>query len=191
MGVTQSALQLAPALACQCDDSELIRRASRDPDAFGQLYRMHYKPVAAYLYRRIGDEHTAEDLAAETFLAAHRGLWRYRQGSVPFRSWLYRIAANRANRWAKRSAAQARRELEHAGTLEQPGADRDVLEVLRRAIESLPDREKSIITLAHFTPLTTAQVGQALGVPEGTVKSRLSRARANLAAHITRLGGAA
>lgn len=191
MGVTQSALQLAPALACQCDDGELIRRARRDPDAFGQLYRMHYKPVAAYLYRRLGDEHAAEDLAAETFLAAHRGLWRYRPGPAPFRAWLYRIAANRANRWARRAATQRRRETTHPGPIDAPKADRDTIDLLRQAIESLSDREKAVITLAHFTPLTTAQIADTLGVPEGTVKSRLSRARAALAAQVTRLGGAA
>jgi len=189
MGVTQSALQLAPALAYQCDDGELIRRAARDPDAFGQLYRLHYKPVAAYLYRRIGDEHTAEDLAAETFLAAHRSLWRYRPGPVLFRAWLYRIASNRANRWARRAAARTRRELAQSPAPERSGTDRELLDTLRRAIESLSDREKTIITLAHFTPLSTAQIAQTLGVPEGTVKSRLSRARQSLAQRVEDLGG--
>jgi len=162
-------------------ESDLVAQAKRDPEAFGTLYRMHYTAIATYLLRRVGEESTAEDLAAETFIAAFKAIRRYRDTGAPFRAWLYRIASNKANRWSrsqKRAIAPARSE--PASRDAESGA------LLRQAIETLPSDMRSVITLGYWTPMTTAQVAQALGVAEGTVKSRLARARLALKNEIER-----
>ena len=86
-----------------CPDAALAERAAGDPELFGTLYRRHFGTVAGYLFRRTGDATLAEDLAADTFLAAWEALPRYRDAGVPFRAWLLRIATNRANLVARRS----------------------------------------------------------------------------------------
>ena len=83
-------------------EARLIERAKTDPAAYGVLYRLHYGAIAQYLFRRTGDYHAAEDLACETFMAAYRSMPRYQSRGIDFRSWLYRIATNNANRWARR-----------------------------------------------------------------------------------------
>ena len=73
----------------------LIRLAQDgNPEAFGDLYRLHLDAVYRYVYSRIGETGEAENLTQATFLKAWRGLGSYRQGQVPLRGWLYRIAHN-------------------------------------------------------------------------------------------------
>jgi len=189
MGVTRLALQLAAPLRKETSGEALaIERARRDPEAFGELYRAHYHAIAAYFLRRTGDEALAEDLAADTFIAALQGLKRYRDTGAGFRAWLYRIAANTASRWYTRSGAQRVRNLAHA---EANAGERDEnshqIALVREAIETLSERDKAVLTLAYFAPMTTAQIALVLRVPEGTVKSRLARARQALGAQIERL----
>ena len=163
-------------------EGELIERAKGDPEAFGVLYRRHYRPVVGYLYRRVGDEHTAEDLAAEVFLSAMRALPRYRVTGVPFRAWLLRIATNAANRWAKRERSRSvrharvvKRDAEPAGAPHDP-AHSGALD----ALLALSVRHQEVLTLHHVEGLSVDEVSAVLGCRPGTVKSRLSRGREEL-----------
>lgn len=162
-------------------EDDLIEQAKHNPEAFGVLYRMHYTAIAGYLLRRVGDESDAEDLAAETFIAAFRAIGRYRNTGAPFRAWLYRIASNKANRWSglrTRIAVPA-----YSASEEQ---DTESHSVIRNAIETLPSKMRTVITLAYWTPMSTSQVAEALSIAEGTVKSRLSRAKLALRQEIER-----
>src|SRR6476620_4364513 len=83
-------------------ERELVARAGRgDADAFSALAGRYYRPVAAFLLRRVGRPDVVEDLAQETFLEAFRAL---RDGARPerFSSWLFGVAANRAGKWLRR-----------------------------------------------------------------------------------------
>ncbi|GAB5495052.1 MAG: RNA polymerase sigma factor RpoE [Phycisphaerales bacterium] len=168
-------------------EAELVDRAKAEPEAFGTLYRMHYQAITGYLYRRVGDQSLAEDLSADTFIAAFRSIRKYSSQGVPFRAWLYRIAANKASRWHAKNKKRTAVDISQLVTQEQ--SQQQSTELVRAAIESLCERDKSIITLAYFTPLNTEQVAETLGIPPGTAKSRLSRARESLAKQIERLGG--
>ncbi len=84
------------------DDVSLLQRAARDRQAFALLYRQHYGLVANYILRRVGDPHLTEDLVADVFFAALRNLPRFQYRGLPIKAWLYRIAANRVNRWVRR-----------------------------------------------------------------------------------------
>jgi RNA polymerase sigma-70 factor (ECF subfamily) len=170
--VSHIAIQLGGTMTETNSESDLIEHAKHDPDAFGQLYRMHYAAIAGYLLRRVGDETNAEDLAAETFIAAFKAIKKYRDTGSPFRAWLYRIAANRANMWSR---TQRRILIPAAAMTDEPDADSQAN--IHAALETLPSKMRSVVSLTYWTPMSTAQVAQTLGIAEGTVKSRLARAR--------------
>lgn len=174
-------------------ERSLIERARDNPDAFGELYRMHYRSVVGYLLRRTGDRHAAEDLACETFIAAFRAIGRYRDRGVPFRCWLLRIATNQANAWAKRRrrlTLSTDAALMNARATNTPSPDHALtLDEAQAALLALSPAHQAVLTLHHVEDLTLEQVGAVLGLCPGTVKSRLARARARLEEELLRRRG--
>lgn len=161
-------------------DVILLQRAAGDPSAFAAFYRKHYPAIVGYLHRRVGCAQTAEDLAGDTFLAAYRTVHRFRAGNAPASAWLYRIATNAANRWAKR----ARREawlVRAAGRAACP-PDEPAGDAALRALLTLHPDHQAVLSLHHVEGMELEVVSMVLGVPVGTVKSRLSRARVALRA---------
>jgi RNA polymerase sigma-70 factor (ECF subfamily) len=167
----------------------LIEAAKEDRGAFGVLYRQHYPAVVGYLYRRTGDAHAAEDLAADTFLAAFRAIKRYRHTGAPLRMWLLRIATNGANRWAKQRGrlklhASDAHTVEAAGAGGAPGTPG--LEEAQAALLTLPPDQQAVISLHYLESLSLEEVAAVLGCRVGTVKSRLFRAREAMRAELKR-----
>jgi RNA polymerase sigma-70 factor (ECF subfamily) len=171
--------------ACDAPESaerDRIERAKRDPRALAALYREHYAPVAGYVYRRVGDVHVAEDLVAEVFLTVVRSLRQYRHRGVPFKAWLFRIATNTVNRWARQRRKRAARELARLSESTMPRGEPKSLNdpdaaVVRMAMLTLPPRYQSVLALHYLEGLSVSEVAATLGCRVGTVKSRLSRAR--------------
>jgi len=170
-----------------CDDSDrtLVTRAQRDAAAFAEIYRRNCHAIAGYILRRIGDRHATDDLVAEVFLAAMRALPRYRYRGVPLRAWLYRIATNTVNRWAKRNpwrntvSLGLDREPHESPAAASPSGE-DVAghaARARRAMLSLSLKHQSVLALHYLEDLSLEEVAVVLGCRVGTVKSRLSRAR--------------
>ncbi len=160
-------------------EQDLVRRARTDPGAFAELDRTHYRAIAGYIHRRTGDVHLTEDLASDVFMIALRTLPRFRHRGVPIRSWLYRIAANRVNRWARRERRKAAERL--TGEMADPRSMQSGAEltgeVARAALLSIAPRYQSVLTLYYLEGLSVEQVARTLGCRIGTVKSRLSRGR--------------
>jgi len=152
--------------------------------AFVVLYREHYAALAAYLYRRTGCRHATEDLLAEVFLAAYRGLPRYRDRGRPILFWLYGIATRLVGRWLR----GRRSEEPLAAAAEVPAPDEPVREVAaaeeaaraRALLARLPRRFQDVLALHYLEDLRVEEIAQALALRPGTVKSRLSRGRARL-----------
>jgi RNA polymerase sigma-70 factor (ECF subfamily) len=163
-------------------DGDLVDRARSDREAFAQLYRRHYDAIAGYVYRRVGDAHVTEDLVADVFLAMVRWLPRYRRRGVPFRAWLYRIATNAVNRWARTQRKRAMQSLSSepalpATTKVAEGNGAVDLEQARRVMLSLSPKHQTVLSLHYLEGLPVEEVATVLGCRTGTVKSRLSRAR--------------
>lgn len=168
------------------DEAELVARACTDPRAFALLYRRHYRSIAGYIHRRVGDAHVTEDLVADTFLAAMRSLPRYRPGATPFLAWLYGIASRHVNGWARwqRRAALRRLSAEpSAATGGEPGNDDGA--AARAALLTLPPRFQTVLALHYLEGMPVADIALALGCREGTVKSRLARGRERLRRRLT------
>lgn len=170
----------------------MAARAAGDPEVFGVLYRRHFEAVAGYLLRRTGDATLAEDLAADTFLAAWKALPDFRASGVPFRAWLLRIATNRANAVARHERVRrrafgllARRAAARAGAGSRADAG---TEELYEAMGRLRAEHQAVISLVHMEGLRVEQAAEVLGLAAGTVKSRLHRARRALRQELSRTG---
>ena len=172
------------------DDAEVIDLSLRDPGAFAELFHRYAGEIGRYVTRRVGPG-AAEDIVAETFLAAFRQRGGYDVTKPDARPWLYGIAGNLIRRH-HRDEVRELRALERTGTdpvaesftdqadsrLAADAASRAVA----AAIASLDPGQRDVLLLVTWADLTYDQVAEALGVPEGTVRSRMNRARARLRA---------
>jgi RNA polymerase sigma factor (sigma-70 family) len=166
------------------EDAELIERARRgEVMAYEELVR-RYQDVALRTAHLISPDGDAEDAAQEAFVKAHAALGRFRSGA-PFRPWLLRIVANEARnrrRSAGRRAGLAVRAVEDRRSDDAaPSPASAVLATERRrqliaAVNALRDDDREVIGARYFLELSEAETAEALNIPRGTVKSRLSRA---------------
>jgi RNA polymerase sigma factor (sigma-70 family) len=178
-------------------DAELIDRARRgDVMAYEELVRRHQSVAirTAHLFAPDGD---AEDAVQEAFVKAYAALGRFRAGA-PFRPWLLRIVANEARnrrRSAGRRAGLALRSVEDrrpddaAPSPESAVLAGEARAALLAAVNALRDDDREIIGARYFLELSEAEAAEALGIPRGTVKSRLSRALARLREQLTSTDG--
>jgi RNA polymerase sigma-70 factor (ECF subfamily) len=173
----------------QLSDSVLIADARRgEPSAWEAIIARHREAVFRYAYLQVGDSSEAEDVAQETFLRAFRSFHRFDEAR-PLRPWLLRIARNLArNRWrswtrrlraTERWRTEAAREAD--GRLSTPDAGMaEAASQLRDIVARLQESDRQVIYLRFFLDLSVEEAGEALSLPAGTVKSRLSRALARL-----------
>ena len=167
-------------------DDQLVRAvAAGDRTALELLYRRHGPWLAGRLAARTTSRELAEEALQDTFLAAWRGARAYHgTGEVP--AWLWGIARRRLASLARRQP-RGSLSLEVAGERVDPVAGpeeaalgRDTSARIRLAVAHLPDEQRAAITAVVYQGQTITQAAQATGVAEGTVKSRLHRARLNL-----------
>lgn len=171
----------AEAPLARLEESDLVERArALDADAWDALYALHYPALHRYAYLRLRDHAAADDIAAETFLEAVRGIGRYQHRGLPFRAWLFRIAHNVT------ADARARVTRRPAGSIdeasESAGAQPDFAEELERsvdllnAIEALTPEQQQVIQLRYFAGLSLAETAAATRRNVGAVKSIQHRA---------------
>lgn len=168
------------------EDSELVERARHgDVAAYETLVR-RYQVLAVRAAYVVAGHSEAEDAAQEAFVKAYRALHRFRPGA-PFRPWLLRIVTNEARnrvRSARRREALALRAVAVSGdAAPSPEAAAEELEDRRELLESverLPPADREVIAYRFFLELSEAEMAEALAVPAGTVKSRLTRAMTRL-----------
>ncbi|WP_190024008.1 RNA polymerase sigma factor [Streptomyces hiroshimensis] len=165
------------------------RIRSGDPGAFRQLFDDHAQLVHRHAVRVTGDWATAEDVVSLTFLEAWRLRERLRDEGDSPRPWLMGIAVNvlrnvarAARRHEKALARVPARDTVPDFSAELVGrmADAEQLAAAERALGKLRRSEREVVTLCVWSGLSYAEAAEALGVPVGTVRSRLSRARERL-----------
>jgi RNA polymerase sigma-70 factor (ECF subfamily) len=170
------------------EDVELIARAqSGEVMAYEELVR-RYQDVAVRTAHIVSPDGDAEDAVQDAFVKAYAALSRFRP-EAPFRPWLLRIVANEARnrrRSAGRRAGLAlrasedRRPDDAAPSPESAVLAGETRAALVVAVNALRDEDREIIGARYFLELSEAESAEALGIPRGTVKSRLSRALARL-----------
>ncbi|MGW1060874.1 RNA polymerase sigma factor [Micromonospora rubida] len=173
------------------DSSYRARLRAGDAAAFGQLFEEHARAVHRHAFRSTGCRSTAEDVVSLTFLEAWRLRGKLRPDGDSVLPWLLGIATNvlrNTSRAARRHRAALAR-IPRADTVPdfaEAVTDRmddvDRLVAARAALRALRPAEREVFTLCVWSGLDYATAAEALGVPIGTVRSRLSRARTKLRA---------
>lgn len=185
------------------EEAKLVRQAQRgDESAFEQLVLRHQKRVYNYCLRMTGNPEDAMDLSQESFLRAYRALGSFK-GDSSFSTWLYRLTANCCVDFLRK---QKRRrtlsltmvdgdgeetvlDLEDPGETPQRAAERsEMQQAIRMALNRLSDDHRSILTLREINGLSYGEIAESLGISEGTVKSRISRARNELCRYLRAFG---
>jgi RNA polymerase sigma factor (sigma-70 family) len=169
-------------------DAAVMNEARHNPERFSAIFDSYYPEIFGYVAHRLGPD-LAPDIAAETFLAAFQVRHRYDPDRASVRTWLYSIATNLVGR-QRRSEIRALRALsrldvtwsaeahdERVSSQVSAGALRANLV---RALTDLSDGERDVLLLVTLADLSYDEVGAALGIPRGTVASRLSRAKAQV-----------
>jgi RNA polymerase sigma factor (sigma-70 family) len=184
--------------AASLTDAAILARSLDDPDAFSALFERHFSRVHGWLHRRVGGQ-LAEDLAAETFTRAFGRRDRFDTAYADAAPWLFGIAANlvhdhrRAELRRLRALARAQRQGEGEEDFAAGAAARaDAAAAgaaLARALSELREQERDVVLLVAWAGLEYEEVARALGVPVGTVRSRLHRARRTLRAALDTNGG--
>lgn len=165
-------------------EKDLITQAQKgDRRAFSQLVRRHREGVVNVVYRMCGDANLADDAAQETFIRAWQHLPGYRPRS-PFRNWLYRIATNVARDALRRERGMVSLDSVPLANSEQgpeaavEGKERG--DRVRQAVLSLPPASRAVLVLREYEDLSYREIADTLGIPVGTVMSRLNYARNRL-----------
>ena len=177
-------------------ENEIIRSVLRgNVNDFEKLVTAYEKNVYNIALRMVGDPDDAADMTQETFIKAYRALSGFR-GDSKFSSWLYRIASNVCLDFLRSRSRHPQVSLstvdeDDRATFELPDMRQNPeeqlmkklsMEAVRRGLEQLPEQQRQILVLRELGGLSYAELAQMLGLEEGTVKSRIFRARKRLCA---------
>lgn len=171
-------------------DAQVLRDSQTDPAAFAPLVLRHHAAVHRYVARRLGPA-DAEDIASEVFATAYASRAKYDLSHPDARPWLLGIATNLIRRHAKREA-KALRAFAASGVdpvaPEVPAADAALSAALVGALGTMRPEHRDVLFLSAVAELTHAEIALALGVPVGTVKAWLHRARESAARELAARG---
>ncbi len=162
------------------------RVGARDPSAIDEVYREHHAALRGFARRLVGDNDTAEDLVHDVFIVLPDAIRRFR-GDSSLRTFLSAIALRRAHKFV-RSASRRRNamtRLAEQPTHDAPSPDKalarqQMAEILYRALDKLPDDQRTAFILCEIDQLTAGEAGVIADAPEATMRTRLFHARKKL-----------
>jgi RNA polymerase sigma-70 factor (ECF subfamily) len=184
-------------------DGELVARAiAGREEGFEELVRRYQRPIVAYVYRMVGDYDSALDLTQEVFIKVYGSLERYRP-EFKFSTWIYRIAHNAAIDHLRRLGGMRIEDLEAEGeggrtyekplasnapTPEQESERRERRAEIEEIVQALAPAYRELIVLRHAHDLSYDEIAEVTGLPLGTVKNRIFRAREAMRTHLVERG---
>lgn len=169
------------------DDKTLAQRAQSDSAAFDALYRRYVRRVYRYCYTHSGSAADAEDLTAQTFLAALESIGRFR-GRGTFAAWLFGIAWRKCKDHHRQRYRKPQERLDEAERLPNPEAvnlerhayNQDILECVQTMWNHLSEDRQEVLRLRFWAGLNTAETANVMGRSRAAVKMLLSRAVADI-----------
>lgn len=174
--------------ATGCSDNELISASLVDPEKFGEVFRRYRVDVFRFMSRRVGDE--AADLTGEVFKKAFQLRSGFDSSHESCRPWLYGIASNVVGDYLRHKRVRDRRQalvmhevdrdIDPYHAVTEAIAMRAARDPILRALDQLRGVDRNILLLVALEGLSYSETAQALSIPVGTVRSRLSRARTRL-----------
>jgi RNA polymerase sigma-70 factor (ECF subfamily) len=182
-------------------DCDLVAQAVDGREAgFEELVRRYQRPIAAYVYRMVGDYDAALDLTQEVFIKVYGSLARYRS-EFKFSTWIYKIAHNAAIDHLRRHTMREQALFDEVAgeprelpiTSGRPSPEQEYAGKERRAeveavVHELPAAYKELVVLRHAHDLSYEEIAEVTGLPLGTVKNRLFRAREAMRQQFTQRG---
>jgi RNA polymerase sigma-70 factor (ECF subfamily) len=156
-------------------EEELVLRIKNgDMHAFESLYELYKRPVANLLYRLSYDREKVDDLMQEIFLRVWKGVQAFR-GASKVSTYIFRIAYNV---WINESRRPKRKRPAEAAKLDEPDPGEALLakervELVKEAIKELPENDRIILVMSEYNGMSYEEIGEILGIPLGTVKSRM------------------
>ncbi len=163
------------------DQADVERVLAGDVAAFESLVRRWQGPLVNLAYRFCRDRGRAEDMAQEAFLRAYKALGQWRRDAA-FSTWLFALATNLYRSELARIPVRTV-SLDDIGVLRDSRAidggleEQDLCRIVRQAVLTLPPKYRDALTLFYFHGMDVAAAARSLGLPEGTIKARLSRGR--------------
>jgi RNA polymerase sigma-70 factor, ECF subfamily len=187
------AYPIAPTFAqnfASATDSDLVATAINGAEgSFEELVRRYQRPISAYVYRMVGNYESALDLTQEIFIKVYGSLRKYRS-EFKFSTWIYKIAHNAAVDHLRRSSTREQSLINNSETDQfelpiesgRPSPEQESERKERRVeiesvVRALPASYRELIILRHSQDLTYEEIVEVTGLPLGTVKNRLFRAR--------------
>ena len=168
---------------------ELLSRIKSNPHEFSELFKLYYKPIFGYIFRRTGNFDNTADIAADTFLKAFTHIKSYNYKGISIKVWLYRIATNEVNMYFRQQRKQNsvfrpldfdNKELlknylhQDKEQLEAELQNHKQFLAVLKALKTLPDKYQGVISLRYFEG-KDKEIAEILNLSNGTLKSLLSR----------------
>lgn len=169
---------------------ELLNKIKINPAAFSGLFKLYYKPIFGYIFRRTGKFDDSADIAAETFFKAFTHIHTFSYKGISIKTWLYRIATNETNLYFRRkekyNSLFERIDFENKANFNSFLLDdKKVLELelqkhglfmeVLKNLKTLPIKYQEVIALRYFEGKQNKEIAEILSINEGTLKSLLSR----------------
>src|SRR5579862_7414578 len=164
------------------DEEMRIAAAQRDPSRFGDLYEENFYRVYAYVSRRVGDRHQAEDLTSDVFREALAGLAKFEYRDIPFVAWLLGIAARTVADHFKHTGREAGAPADAPEPAAEYETERSAM--LFQLVERLPEAQFRVIHMRFVEQKSIREIAGEMGRSEGAVKQLQLRAIENLRAQM-------
>ncbi len=169
-------MKAKPGMPDPINKATIARAQAGDADAIGTIYESFHQRIYRFLYYRVGDRQTAEELTSEVFLRMIKALPNYKINQIPIQAWIFQIARNLAVDYYRKSRLRSHAEL----TDREPSANEDLdvstdrqltSELLAAALDELTDEQREVIIFRFVSEMSTAEVAAALDKSEGAVKA--------------------
>ena len=170
----------------------VLRCQEGDRDAFSELVKLWQRPLEKFTLRMTGFPSVVQDIMQDAWIAVARQLSGLRE-PVFFKRWIYRIVSNKCVDWVRKQerARKFRQDYEEtviAGNdvVEHPVSENETTDIVRHALAKLPWEQRLLVNLYYIDGFNLTEISYSLGIPEGTVKSRLFKVRKDLKTLIER-----
>jgi len=188
-GAARSQRQVGGASGTAEDDVRLVELSRVDPEAFGALYDRYCDQIYRFVYRRLSNHETAEDVTAEVFFKALKAIETYRPTAGPFSAWLYRIAANAVVDHARARRATTSLDVtidtaDRGAPVDEQVINRVEADKVWAAVDGLTDAQRLAVTLRFGRDLPIADIAEHMGRSEGAIKLLLNRGLAAVRAQL-------
>lgn len=163
-------------------ENQLVEEAKNNPQKFTELYDRYFEQIYRYVYRRVNDQATAEDLVSQTFFDALSHIKSYQFRGYPFSAWLYKIAHNNVLKWYRVNLRSNQVDIEAVAELR---SDENIVESavvqqekqgVMEVLGEMEYEERELIRLKYFEEVSNIEIGQIMGISANHVGVKLYRA---------------